>query len=130
MDFVTSTSGVVLAYRSDEPGNGWVWKELQDHRGVTLSRVFTFKREDLLSEPDEADAEDSFEAFTYQFHFAVRREGYFQIEGRIFDIPNKVLIADAGLPLSRKLFVAERNISIMRRIANLLPADHDIEAFA
>lgn len=126
IDFVTSTSGVVLTYRSDQPGNGWVWKELQDHSSVTLSRVFTFKREDLLSEPDEADAEDDFEAFTYQFHFAVRHEGYFHIEGRIFDIPNKVLIADAGLPLSRKLFVAERNISIMSRIADLLPANQDI----
>jgi hypothetical protein len=126
MDFVTSTSGVVLAYQTDQRDNGWVWKELQDHGSVTLSRVFTFKREDLLSAPDEADAEDSFEGFTYQFRFAVPRKGYFQIEGRIFGIPNKVLIADAGLPLSRKLFVAERNISIMSRIANLLPADQDI----
>ena len=121
MEFVASPSEVVLTYRSDQPGNGWVWKELLDHDSVTLSRVFTFERRDLLSEPDEADAEDSFEAFTYQFRFAVRREGYFQIEGRIFDIPNKVLIADANLPISRRLFIAERNISIISRIADLLP---------
>ena len=128
MDFVASRSGVVLTYRSDQwqSGNDWVWNELLEHDSVTLSRVFTFERRDLLSEPDEADAEDNFEAFTYQFNFALRCEGYFHIEGRIFDIPNKVLIADAGLPLSRKLFVAERNISIFSRIANLLPPDQDI----
>ncbi|MCH8489633.1 MAG: DUF4263 domain-containing protein [Oceanicaulis sp.] len=126
MEFNPSTSGVVLAYQSERPDNGWVWRELQVYGNVTLSRVFTFKLEDLLSEPDEADVKDNFEAFTYQFRFAVPRDGYFQIEGRIFDIPNKVLIAEAGLPLSRKLFVAERNISIMRRIAELLPADQDI----
>jgi hypothetical protein len=128
VDFVASRSGVVLTYRSDQwqSGNDWVWNELLEHDSVTLSRVFTFERRDLLSEPDEADAEDNFEAFTYQFNFALRCEGYFQIEGRIFGIPNKVLIADAGLPLSRRLFVAERNISIMSRIADLLPSDQDI----
>lgn len=124
--FVKSKFRVVLAYQSAQPGNGWVWEELQYHSRVTLSRVFTFKREDLLSEPDEADAEDMFEGFEYRFRFAVRRTGYFQIEGRIFGIPNKVLIADTGLPFARKLFVAERNISIMRRIAELLAADQDI----
>jgi hypothetical protein len=129
LDFVRSRSGVVLTYRPDErqSHNNWAWNALLQHDSVTLSsRVFTFKRRDLVSKPDAADAEDDFEAFTYQFNFAVRQEGYFQIEGRIFDIPNKVLIADAGLPLSRRLLVAERNISIMSRIATLLPPDHDI----
>ncbi len=37
-----------------------------------------------------------------------------------------MLIADAGLPLARKLFVAERNISIFARISDLLPEDQEI----
>ena len=124
--FVPSKTEVFLTYQSDQQSNGWVWKELQDHDSVTLSRVFEFKRTDLLSEPDNNSADDDLEDFIYQFRFAVLNAGYFQIEGRIFNIPNRVLIADAHLPLSRKLFVAERNISIMPRIAKLLPADQDI----
>ena len=117
---------MVLIYRADQSGNGWVWHELRDHDTVTLSRVFTFERRDLVAEPDEADRENDFEDFQYRFRFAVRRDGYFHIEGRIFDIDNPVLIADAGLGLERKVFVAERNISIFRKIAELIAPDQPI----
>jgi hypothetical protein len=126
VDFVISAAEVVLTYRADQPGNGWAWRELRDHDVVTLSRVFTFERRDLVAEPDEADQENDFEAFQYQFHFAVRRDGYFHIEGRIFDIDNPVFIAQAGLNLERKVFVAERNISIFRKIAELIAPDQPI----
>ena len=110
----------MLTYRADQSGNGWVWRELRDYGTVTLSRVFTFGRQDLIAEPDEADGENDFEAFLYQFRFAVRRGGYFHIKSRIFDIDNPVLIAEVGLNLERKVFVAERNISIFRKIAELI----------
>jgi hypothetical protein len=121
VDFVISASAVVLTYQSEQPGNGWVWKELTDHGNVTLSKVFTFERGDLVEEPHEADAADNFEAFTYRFRFAERRDGYFHIAARVFDTENPVLIADVGLPLERRLFAAERNIPIFRRIAKLIP---------
>ena len=56
----------------------------------------------------------------------MRRDGYFHIEGRIFDIDSPVLIAEAGLVLERKVFVAERNISIFRKIAELIGPDQPI----
>ena len=56
----------MLTYRADQSGNGWVWRELCDYGTVTLSRVFTFRRQDLIAEPDEADGENDFEAFLYQ----------------------------------------------------------------
>lgn len=126
LDFVISASDVVLTYRADQPGNGWVWQELRNHDTVTLSRVFTFKRRDLIAEPAEADQDNDFEAFQYRFRFGVRRDGYIHLEGRIFDIDNSVLIADAGLGLERKVFVAERNISIFRKIAELIAPDQPI----
>ena len=126
LDFVISASDVVLTYRAEQPGNGWVWQELRDHDTVTLSRVFTFERRDLIAEPDEADQENGFEAFQYRFRFAVRRDGYFHLDGRIFDIDNPVLITDAGLSLERNVFVAERNISIFRKIAELIAPDQPI----
>ena len=124
--FVISASDVVLTYRADQQGNGWVWRELRDHGTVTLSRVFTFERRDLVSEPDEGDQENDFEDFEYRFRFAVRRDGYFHIEARIFEIENPVLIVDVGLRLERKVFVAERNISIFGKIADLVAPDQPI----
>jgi hypothetical protein len=125
-DFVVSASGVVLTYRADQRGNGWVWRDLRDHKPVTLTRVFTFERRDLIAEPDERDGEDDFEGFLYQFRFAVRRDAYFHIEGRIFDIDNPVFIAEVGLKLERKVFVAERNISIFGKIAELIAPNQPI----
>lgn len=126
VDFVFSTSGIELSYQADRPGNGWVWRELRDHDTVTLSRVFTFERRDLVAEPGEADQENDFEEFEYRFRFAARRGGYFHIKGRIFDIDNPVLIADTGLRIERRVFVAERNISIFSKIADLIPPDQPI----
>jgi hypothetical protein len=126
VDFIVHSWSVVLRYRAEQASNGWAWRELRDHGFVTLSRVFSFERRDLVAEPDEADAQDDFEAFDYDFRFASRSGGYFHIEGRIFDIPNPVLIADQNLSLERKVFVAERNISVFRRIAKLVRPDQEI----
>jgi Domain of unknown function (DUF4263) len=125
VEFVTTPGGALLEYQSEMQSNSWVWSELQTHGSVTISRAFTFERGDLVAQPTSRD-EDEIESFVYEFRFASRSNGYFHIEGRILDIPNKVLIADVGLDLSRKLFVAERNIPIFRRISKLLQPDQDI----
>lgn len=125
MDFIVSPTDVVVRYRSEQPGNGWVWGELRTHGSVTFGRTFTFEKSDLVTEPDADFDQDDFETFTYEFLFATRREGYFRIDRRIFDIDNDVLITDE-ISLVRKVFVAERNISIFRRIAALLPEGQPI----
>jgi len=125
VEFVVTATEALCRYVADRD-NGWPWRELRDHGTVTLSRTFTFDRADLVNEPTDEDAEGEYEDFEYEFRFGTRSGGYFHIDGRIFDIPNKVLLVDVGLPLARKLFIAERHISIFRRISNLLPADQAI----
>ena len=125
IEFNIGRTNVVLDYQSEFQGNGWIWRELKTHRRVVLSRAFKFLRTDLLAEPSENDLED-IGAFTFRFRFATREAGYYRIPGRILRIPNDVLIAQAGIVLSRKLFVAERNISVFRRIAELVGPGADI----
>jgi hypothetical protein len=140
LKFVSIGDEVRLRYRPDFD-QGWVEGQLRDHGSVTINRVFTFERADLVDaagddETDERgeetgdvedlDFEDTFDADWFDFRFARRRDGYLHIDGRIFDIDNKVLIVDGGLTLERKLFIAERNISVMARIADLLPPEQDI----
>jgi hypothetical protein len=140
LKFVSIGDEVRLRYRPDFD-QGWVEGQLRDHGSVTISRVFTFERADLVDAAgddetgergeqtgdfEDLDFEDSFDADWFDFRFARRRDGYLHIDGRVFDIHNKVLIVDDGLKLERKLFVAERNISVMARIADLLPPEQDI----
>lgn len=127
--FSVTEDSVILKYRVDNGDNSWVRRELNARGGVTLSKVFSFDIDDLIAGPDGDDTDIS-ELFDgdadYQFMFATRADGYFRIEGRVFDIPNTVLIADEGLRLDRKVFVAERGISILRKIANLIAPDQVI----
>lgn len=124
--FTITASEAVLTYEADQSGGAWIWHALHNHGTVTLSRVFTFARRDLVAEPDDADPGDDLETFQYQFRFAERRDGYFHIKGRIFKIENEVLIADVGLNLERKIFVAERNISIFGKLAALVSPNQSI----
>jgi hypothetical protein len=126
LEFIEDDDGLILNYRSDQPGNAWVWHELSGHGRVTLSKVFSFERRDLLVEPDPDLDQDDFEAFDYEFRFATRENGYFRIEGRLLDVDNPVLIAAEGLVIQRKLFAAERGIGIFPKIADLMAPDQPI----
>lgn len=116
--FIINKRSVVLEYEPEFTGASWVLNELKTHHEVTLSRAFTFRESDLISGPAEAEDEEIGEP-VFRFRFATRRGGYFRIAGRKLGISNEVLIADQGITLERKLFVAERNIGIFRRIAKV-----------
>ncbi|MBZ9910182.1 DUF4263 domain-containing protein [Mesorhizobium japonicum R7A] len=125
-DFVeVGSKGVTLEYEPHFGGNAWVTRELKAAGKVTLSRVFFFRSSDLVAETahgaahdDEADEDDR---PLYRFRFATTKDGYHRIPGRILGIDNDVLIVAEGIAPDRKVFVAERNISIFRRIAKLKP---------
>jgi len=123
--FVINKRSVVLEYEPEFTGASWVLSELKTHHEVTLSRAFTFTESDLISGPAETEDEEIGEP-VFRFRFATRRGGYFRIAGRKLAISNDVLIADQGITLERKLFVAERNIGIFRRIAKVKQDDAEI----
>jgi hypothetical protein len=121
--FVVDQDGVILQYSSEIRGGNWIREELKNYGKVTISRVFTLKRGDLVEEPGE---DQDIGEFEYQFRFAKQDGAYHRIEGRVFGIPNDVLLADSGIKLERKLFVAERNVSVFRRLAEVIGQGQDI----
>jgi hypothetical protein len=123
IEFVVDQEGLILKYSSEIRGSDWIWGELKIHGEATISRVFTLERGDLLEEPGE---DQDIGEFEYQFRFATRDGAYHRIAGRVFGIPNDVLLADSGIKLERKLFVAERNVSIFRRLAEVIGPDQTI----
>ena len=123
IDFTEDRDGLILRYSPELEGSDWLWNDLTSSGKTKLSRVFTLERRDLLHEPAEGDDIGGFE---FQFRFGKRNGAYYRIEGRVFGIPNNVLIADTGIKVQRKLFVAERNVSIFRRLAQVIGQDEDI----
>ena len=123
--FVINKHSMVLEYEPESTGASWVLNELKTRHEVTLSRAFTFMESDLISGSAETEDEETGEP-VFRFRFATRKGGYFRISGRKLGISNDVLIADQGITLERKLFVAERNIGIFRRIAKVKQDDAEI----
>lgn len=135
ISFKVDNKGVTLEYEADFGGESWVTRELDEQGEVTLSRVFTFQRADLIAEEEDAatgsggsgtDDDDEGELFAdeaeepvYRFRFAATKGGYHHIPGRLLGLDEDVLIVSEGLKLERKVFIAERNISIFGRIAKL-----------
>lgn len=116
-EFVFSEPGVIFEYKASWGGNSWVQKALEEEGKVSISNVFTFEKGDLVTTPPASIEE--IEAFTYEFRFGTFEGDYVKIPGRKLGISNDVLIDD-DIEFKRKLFAAERNISIFGRLASLL----------
>lgn len=126
-EYRVNRTGVVLEYRATLQGNAWIMDELKKG-AVQISSVFTFTPDDLLEKPTQEEIEDDL-LFTYRFRLARADSGYsgyYVILGRKLGIDQNVLIAKSGVDWRRKLFVAERNISIFKRIAKLIPEAEEI----
>lgn len=114
--FATDGKDVLFHYETDFGSNGWVRDELKSTGEANVSSVFYFTPEDLVS---PAPVGDRIDGFTYEFKFGTIEGGYVRIPGRRLGIDNDVLLA-TDIELKRKLFAAERNISVFGRLADLL----------
>ena len=123
IEFEADQQGLIMKYSPEMGGGSWVWNQLTTYGEVTISRVFTLNRTDLIEEPSDEQERSDFE---YHFRFATKDGTYYRIPGRMFDIENDVLLVDSGIKPERKLFVAERNVSIFRRLSVVSGTDHDI----
>jgi hypothetical protein len=124
INFQVGPRQVIFEYEPEFTSAEWIENELKTYGEVTLSRRFTFRDGDLIGGPVDA-AENEVTEPAFRFRFAARRGGYFHIPGRILGIDNDVLL-DETIWLERKLFIAERNVAIFRRIAKVLGTEGDI----
>lgn len=128
IDFSVDEVGLLFLYQEDYRSGTWVTRMLEAHSEVTISRVFTFLESDMLDIFTEGPADDMSEFATTElgFRFAVRQGDHYRIPGRVLGIDNDVLLPVEGLKIERKLFAAERNISIFRQLARVTGAAGDI----
>lgn len=126
LKFKVGRRSVVLEYEPETVEGRWIWEQLtKKGRGARLSRVFRFQRADMLEEPTD-DTFDDIGGFTYRFQLATSNGDYWRIDGRKLAIDNDVLIAKGEIEWTRKIFAAERNVSVFLRISKVLGPDREI----
>ncbi|MCC6963961.1 MAG: DUF4263 domain-containing protein [candidate division Zixibacteria bacterium] len=116
LDFQITATGVALEYKEDWGANKWVWDDLTTKKEAQISRIFHFAPGDLLNPPTLTQ---DFEDYEYRFQFGTFDDGYVKIPARILDIKNDLLIS-RDVTLKRRIFAAERNVSIFSRLSELL----------
>jgi hypothetical protein len=114
--FIKGDDQLLLFYQpSGNFDQDFVGQKLKDDGEVTIRKVFTFERADLV-EPTEPNEFDEGE---HSFVFGVAEGNYYRINSRILDLKHDLLIWKQ-MPLSHKTFVANRDISIFGRIDTLV----------
>lgn len=109
---------LVLVYSPEQAGPSWVDDKLGSEGEVTLSRTFTVQRTDLLRKESDEDL-GYFDEDLRQFVIGKVEEDYRRIRRDVLGLNHDLLIAK-DLVLRRGTFIAERNISIFRRIDELV----------
>lgn len=118
---VVQNQGVFLSYQGGYGGGRYVWGALVGTKKATVSSVFHFQHLDLMTEPNEEEQSD-LDNFDFRFVFASSDGQYWRIPGRKLDLDDHdVLITKSDFPWARKMFAAERNVSIFKRITKLMP---------
>lgn len=116
-EFIIDSTDVVMTYGQDNgTPNEWVWKALNTDQTVLISRMFTFETQDLRNPPSE---DQDFDEYEYYFSFGTIVDDYIVIPGRILSIDRDVHI-HRSVKLNRKVFAAERNVSVFGRLTKLL----------
>ena len=111
------SDSLLLTYEPDRFNSAqWIDEKLKTEGEVTLRRTFTFNAGDLVSQLQQADDEDDAERI---FRLGTTEDGYYRISKEILGLKHDLLL-DMAMQLDSHVFVANRDISIFRRIDELI----------
>ena len=113
IEFREINNKVILSY-SSENGTAWVYRQLDENEHVTISKAFSFTRNELISSRDK-DNEDA----PVEFEAANRSGEYYCFPKDVLSLEHDLYIHEE-VSLERKLFLAERNISIFLKIDQIV----------
>lgn len=110
---------MILSYVASSQGSGWISHELKSNGKVTIGKRFFFNQSDVISKLSE---EPDNELDPIDFKFGILEDGYYKIKKRKLNLKNELYIHE-NVDITRKTFIAERDISIFGRINKLTEDD-------
>ena len=110
-------NSLLLTHEPDAFNNvPWIDEKLNTDGEVTLRRTFTFTDADLVPGQIEVDDEEGVERI---FKLGTTEGGYFRVGKDILGLKHDLLL-DKSMKINLQVFVANRNISIFRKIDELI----------
>lgn len=111
---------LVLVYQPDRfNSGGWIDAKLKQDGEVTLRRTFTFAATDLVSPLQDPVEDEDAEDRERTFKLGVVDGRYYRVDKSILGLKHDLLL-DEAMKLDVNVFVANRDISIFRRIDELV----------
>jgi hypothetical protein len=119
--FVVDETRLLLSY-TPERDPEWITRKFDQREPITLRRSFHLQAEDLHSPVGEEEQDETELDEEYVFVLGDLSGEYFKINSRIVATTNTFYF-HMSMPLSTRLFVAYRDISILRKIDELVSED-------
>lgn len=118
--FFESGDELILHYYSEYWRLEWVDSRLKETGRIHLKRVFSVGRNDVFEAPRDANSEevdfDDEEVGGFRdFRIGVVEGGYWRIRAEVLGLEHDLLLS-RSMELTQGMFVAERNISVFRKI--------------
>lgn len=108
--------GLLLIYQPDRFNDArWLDEKLERDGSATLRRTFTFARADLVSPIAPTDNDDDERVFL----LGALDGDYFRVSRKILGLKNDLLL-DRTMRCEPRTFLAHRNISVFRKIDELI----------
>lgn len=116
---------LIFTYEPERDSN-WVEKKLHDDGFIKIAKIFRFKFDDLEYDYNFRTTETD-----WSFVLGKLSNGYYQIPARVLGLEHDVKLS-SKMPISRKTFIAQKNISVFGRIAAVIKqpiiiGDDDVE---
>jgi len=114
---IKASDQLQLKYEPDGSNNvQWLDDRLQEDGEATLRRTFTFTSADLLTQSASSNEKDDGERI---FLLGVLEDGYYRVNKDILSLKHDLLL-DAEIRISPATFIAQGNISVFRKIDELI----------
>ncbi|MCK1088692.1 DUF4263 domain-containing protein [Serratia marcescens] len=115
--FRNEENKIILEYTPEMISAEQVYNELEKNNIYTIAKTFYLSKNELASTFDDDDNRD-----TIEFVVAEKIENYYRFHGELLGLDVDVFIHEE-VNLSRKIFVAERLISIFKKIGKITNSD-------
>ncbi len=113
---VKQENQLLLRYTADRFNDArWIDEDFQKGSSVTLRRTFTFEGADLVAESDPDDPSDDVRTFV----LAIADGDYYKIRRNLLGLTHDLRLW-RQMPLDHRTFIANRDISVFRKIDHLI----------